>query len=118
MKCKNCVFYCKCREIPSEEDGCRDFKDQSMFVELPFHINQLVYYIEPATKYVPVVIDGAAYFRLEDDSRVKQHLFTCEDLQPYLEPILPFRTRTVKKYFTRKEDAEKALAEVVKKNGK
>lgn len=117
MKCEKCVYCPKCGEKPGDGTGCTDFKDRDMFVELPFLINQLVYYIEPATKYVPVVIDGVAYFKLEDDSKVKSHIFSGEDLQKYLEPILPFHARNVRQYFATKKEAEKALAERVKKNG-
>jgi hypothetical protein len=117
MNCERCVYYPKCDEKPFDETGCPDFKDGEMFVELPFLINQQVYYINPATKYVPVIIDGAAYFKLEDDSKVESHLFSCEDLQKHLEPILPFQARNVRQYFATKEEAEKALAERVKKNG-
>ena len=117
MKCNMCVYYPKCREIPVEENGCEDFKDNMMFVELPFMVNQLVFYIEPATKYEPVIIDGAAYFKLVDDSKVKCRLFNGDALEEYLMPTLPFMERRVKKYFATKAEADQALAEAVKKNG-
>lgn len=115
MKCDKCVYYCKCREIPVEGNGCGDFKDRDLFVELPFRVNQLVYKIEYASKYVPVIIDGVAYFKIEDDSRVEQHCFSGEDLQKFLEPVL--FVREVPEYFATRAEAEKALSERVKKNG-
>ena len=117
MKCNMCVYYPKCKEIPVEENCCEDFKDSMMFVELPFMVNQLVFYIEPATKYEPVIIDGAAYFKLVDDSKVKCRLFDGDALEEYLKPTLPFMERRVKKYFATKAEADQALAEAVKKNG-
>ena len=117
MMCKNCVYYCKCREIPVAEDGCSDFKDADLFVELPFRVNQTVYYIELATKYEPVIIDGAAYYKLVDDSKVKARFFDGDALEAYLMPVPPFATRRVRKYFATKAEAEQALAEAVKKNG-
>ena len=116
MKCDQCVYYPKCKELPVDESGCTDFKDRDMFVELPFMINQIVYRIKLATKYVPVVIDGTAYFKLEDDSKVETHIFSCEDLEEYLLQD-PFGVTTVRQYFATKAEAEKALAERVKKNG-
>lgn len=111
MKCTDCVYYPKCGERPFKEDGCADFKDSDLFVELPFRVNQLLYYIEPATKYEPVAIDGAAYFKLVDDSKVKSHWFSGEDLERYLLQD-PFMVKQVKRYFTTKKEAEKALEEV------
>ena len=96
---------------PVEENGCADFKDRDLFVEMPFMVNQLLYYIEPATKYVPVVIDGTAYFKLVDDSAVKEHFFSGEDLERYLLHD-PFMVKRVKEYFPTREAAEKALDEV------
>lgn len=111
MNCKYCVYEPKCGTKPTEEAGCVDFKDRDLFVEMPFMINQLVYYIDFATKYVPVVIDGEAYFKLVDDSDVKEHWFSGEDLERYLLHD-PFMVRRVKEYFTTREEAEKALEEV------
>lgn len=113
MKCDSCVYQPKCEDTPCD---CESFKDKDMFVELPFMLNQYVYYVEPATKYVPVTIDGDAYFKLVDDSKVKGHLFSGEDLERYL-LCDPFGMREVPEYFATREEAEKALAERVKKNG-
>ena len=112
MKCEFCVYQPKCNTVPG---GCDDFKDKDLFVELPFMINQFVWYIKPATKYVPVTIDGDAYFKLVDDSKVEGHLFSGEDLERYLMQD-PFGAVKVNEYFATREEAEKALAEV-KKNG-
>ena len=116
MMCDQCVYYPKCKELPVDESGCTDFKDRDMFVELPFMINQMVYRIKTATKYVPVIIDGAAYFKLEDDSKVETHLFSGEDLERYLLQD-PFGVTKVREYFATREEAEKTLLERVKKNG-
>jgi hypothetical protein len=112
MKCKNCIYYPKCRDIAPEENICTDFKDRYLFVELPFMVNQLLYYIEPATKYVPVIINGDAYFKLEDDSKIKTHMFDCGELVDYNPPIVPGCWRERRKYYTSKVEAEKALEEV------
>ena len=110
--CKQCVYYPKCGEKPAEETGCADLKFADMFMELPYMVNQIVYYIEPATKYVPVIIDGDAYFKLEDDSKIKTHVFDCGELVNYLPPIIPGCVIERRKYYSTREDAEKALEEV------
>lgn len=110
--CKQCVYCPKCSEKSVVKYGCRDFKDREMFMELPFMVNQMVYYIEPSTKYVPVVIDGEAYFKLEDDSKIRTHVFDCGELVDYLPPIIPGCVRERRKYYATKEEAEKALEEV------
>ncbi len=111
MLCKSCVYEPKCSD-PAKGTGCADFKDKLLFMELPFMVNQIVYYIEPGTKYVPVVIDGEAYFKLEDDSKVKNHVFNCGELVDYLPPIIPGCVRERREYFATREEAEKALEEV------
>ena len=110
--CKQCVYCPKCGEKPADENGCKDYKDSHMFMELPFMPNQGVYYIEPGTKYVPVIIDGDAYFKLEDDSKVKFHVFDCGELVDYLPPMFPGMAVERRKYYATKEEAEKALEEV------
>ena len=116
MKCKYCVYYPKCKDVASEEDICKDFKDKHLFVEMPFMANQLLYYIEPATKYVPVVIDGNAYFKLEDDSKIRTHWFDCGELVDYLPPSIAGCVREQRrKYFTTMKEAETALEEVKKR---
>ena len=112
MKCKHCVYEPKCGSKPIEEAGCVDFKDRELFVEMPFMANQLLYYIEPATKYVPVVIDGAAYFKLVDDSEIKTHMFDCGELEHYLHSGIHGFMRERTKYYTTRDEAEKALEEV------
>lgn len=112
MKCKNCIYYPKCGEITPEETICTDFKDSYFFVELPFMPNQFLYYIEPATKYVPVIINGDAYFKLEDDSKIKTHMFNCGELVDYLPPMLPGMVRERRTYYSTKKEAEEALEEV------
>ncbi len=111
MLCKNCVYEPKCSE-PAKGTGCADFKDAHVFMELPFMVNQIVYYIEPQTKYVPVVIDGAAYFKLVDDSKIRTHVFDCGELVDYLPPPIPGCVRERRKYYATKKEAEKALEEV------
>ena len=110
--CNLCVYYPKCGEKPSEENGCKDYKNSEMFMELPFMVNQIVYYIEAGTKYVPVIIDGDAYFKLEDDSKIRTHTFNCGELVNYLPPMIPGFVRDRRKYYATKEEAEKALEEV------
>lgn len=110
--CKQCVYYPKCGERPGDENGCKDFKNSVMFMELPFMVNQIVYYIEPGTKYVPVIIDGDAYFKLEDDSKIRAHAFDCGELVNYLPPLLPDMVVERRKYYNTKKEAEKALEEV------
>lgn len=113
MKCEYCVYYPKCREVAHEENICTDFKDKSCFMELPFAVNQLVYYIEPGTKYVPVVIDGNAYFKLVDDSKIRIHAFDCGELVDYLPPIIPGCVgEKRRKYYATRQEAEEALEEV------
>lgn len=110
--CKLCIYYPKCSEKPVDDAGCTDFKDIGMFVELPFMVNQIVFYIEPGTKYVPVVIDGDAYFKLVDDSEIRTHRFDCGELKDYLPPKVPGCVRERRKYYATMQEAEKALKEV------
>lgn len=112
MKCDVCLYQPKCEDTPCD---CESFKDKRMFVELPFSPFQLLYYIEPGTKYVPVVVDGDAYFKLEDDSKIKTHFFDCGELEDYLPTIVPGCVRERRKYFTSKQEAEEALEEVKKR---
>ena len=116
MLCKTCVYEPKCSD-PHKGTGCADFKDKFTFLEIPFMVNQIVYYIEPATKYVPVTIDGDAYFKLVDNSKVVSHMFDCGELEDYLPPMIPGCVRERRKYYATKQEAEAALEEVRNSGG-
>lgn len=115
MSCKQCVYCPKCKDIPADGGGCNDFRDRELFVELPFCVNQIIFFIKHATKQVPVVIDGEPCFKLVDDTKVESTVFRGDILSEYIEPVAPGQVKTVKKYFATREEAEKALAEMKKK---
>lgn len=45
-QCNDCIFFPKCGEYPFDESGCKDFKDQALFVELPCRVGTQVWLTE------------------------------------------------------------------------
>ena len=113
-KCNQCIYQPKCKDITADGRGCGDYKNRGRFIELPFCVNQLIFFIKNETKRVPVSINGEAYFKLEDASKVASTLFRGDILCKYIEPADPFGFKTVPQYFATKEAAESALAEMKK----
>lgn len=48
MTCKDCIHYDVCDgyktfDVEINHENCREFKDKSLFIELPCHINDIVF---------------------------------------------------------------------------
>lgn len=115
MSCKECVYYPKCKESTADGGGCGDFKDRKQYVELPFDVNQIIFFLRNETRKIPVVINGEPYFKLVNYTKVDSTVFAGDILSEYIETVLYGQEKTAKKYFATKEEAEQALADMKNK---
>lgn len=111
MSCKRCVYCQKCKERPENGGRCSDFKDRELFIELPFHVNQIIFFLRNETKKVAVVIDGEPYFKLVTKTKIDTTVFSGDILSNYISATRSEQAKIEKRYYPTRADAEKALAE-------
>ena len=110
MSCKQCVYCPKCKDIPADGGRCNDFRDRELFIELPFHVNQIIFFLRNETKKVAVVIDGEPYFKLVTETKIDSTSFSGNILSDYISATRSEQAKTEKRYFPTRAEAEKALA--------
>lgn len=115
MSCEKCVYCPKCKERPENGGGCSDFKDRELFVELPFRVNQIIFFLCNETKKFPVVIDGEPYVKLVTETKIASTVFSGDILSEYIETVLCGQKKTAPKYFATKKEAAQALADMKNK---
>ena len=128
--CKDCVHYAVCYELTYHEPNgeiagnksCKNFKDKSKFIEIPFNIGDTVYVIPSIDGIKPIrkSIIECEISNIIFNQDGKTVGYSCEERYSgyfYYSCIFLFNSIGKTVFFTR-EEAEEALKNGVKINAK
>ena len=120
-QCKDCIFFPKCDEYPFDESGCKDFKDKSLFIEMPCKVGEDVWLLKDCGDFSCGIEGGcrSSYCSVDcywynrkytADWKVVCH--TVESTVDAAKLLINYKNAI----FATREEAEAALAERMKKD--
>ena len=108
-KCENCIYHPHCDEYPFDESGCDDFKDRSLFVELPCKVGDSLWCVY-SPPYPANPADKGKWYMGEFE--VARFHYGVKGLSIEMYGFGTVAAEKIgKTVFLSREEAEKALAE-------
>lgn len=121
MNCKACIHNEVCYAMHTDESpACCDFKDKSLYIELPCKVGDTVYsFCECFGVILPYFVENLNVGYYDKNKSVCQYEANCTNIEENeLLDSIDFEFDDIgKTVFYTREEAEKALKEMEKDNG-